>query len=64
MQGEPVCGVCNDEFREGESARRLPCYHIFHPECVDAWLTRKTARCPLCKTNCTPKSTMDESTLI
>ncbi|KAJ1656852.1 hypothetical protein IWQ61_003651 [Dispira simplex] len=51
-QSTPVCGVCQDEFDDGETARRLPCRHLFHPTCVDPWLTRKMARCPLCKRNC------------
>ncbi|KAJ1918492.1 hypothetical protein IWQ60_007492 [Tieghemiomyces parasiticus] len=64
MNGPPYCGVCRNEFRPGDSARRLPCYHIFHCECVDQWLIRKTARCPLCKANSTPRRILDESNVV
>ncbi|KAJ1976331.1 hypothetical protein H4R34_004016 [Dimargaris verticillata] len=54
-KGRPRCGVCREVFEVGELARRLRCQHIFHPPCVDQWLTLKTARCPICKMNCTPR---------
>ncbi|KAJ1973578.1 hypothetical protein H4R35_004045 [Dimargaris xerosporica] len=54
-KGRPRCGVCHEVFEMGEMARRLRCQHIFHPPCVDQWLTLKTARCPVCKMNCTPR---------
>ncbi|RKP37276.1 hypothetical protein BJ085DRAFT_17748 [Dimargaris cristalligena] len=49
-----MCGVCSDDFQTGELLRRLPCRHAFHATCIDPWLTKKCARCPLCRTNCTP----------
>ncbi|KAJ1962324.1 hypothetical protein IWQ62_003566 [Dispira parvispora] len=55
QKGPPICGVCMCDFNLGDLVRQLPCHHIFHPDCVDEWLTKKVARCPLCKFNCTPR---------
>ncbi|KAJ4958240.1 hypothetical protein NE237_025351 [Protea cynaroides] len=43
------CAVCLEGLKEGERCRILPrCKHVFHANCVDAWLT-KVAACPLCR---------------
>ncbi|KAK4726267.1 hypothetical protein R3W88_031184 [Solanum pinnatisectum] len=45
------CAVCLNEFEEEETLRLLPnCDHVFHPECIDAWLAFRTT-CPVCRTN-------------
>lgn len=52
---EEECSICLASYAEGESLKRLPCSHIFHKNCVDAWLLEKLAAngrmpvCPLCK---------------
>ncbi|VAI38910.1 unnamed protein product [Triticum turgidum subsp. durum] len=43
------CAVCLAELADGDQARELPnCGHLFHLECVDAWLRTRTT-CPLCR---------------
>ncbi|KAH7546712.1 hypothetical protein FEM48_Zijuj01G0230700 [Ziziphus jujuba var. spinosa] len=43
------CSVCLQEWKEGESVRRLPkCGHFFHMECIDKWLMRQVS-CPMCR---------------
>ncbi|XP_010060349.2 NEP1-interacting protein-like 1 [Eucalyptus grandis] len=43
------CSICLQDFKEGETGRRLPkCGHIFHLECLDAWLVRRGS-CPMCR---------------
>uniref|UniRef100_A0A0D9Y545 RING-type E3 ubiquitin transferase n=1 Tax=Oryza glumipatula TaxID=40148 RepID=A0A0D9Y545_9ORYZ len=43
------CAVCLSELADGEKVRELPnCRHVFHVECVDAWLRSRTT-CPLCR---------------
>ncbi|GER36430.1 RING/U-box superfamily protein [Striga asiatica] len=33
------CAVCLNEFQPEENLRLIPkCDHVFHPECIDAWL--------------------------
>ncbi|KAJ1920355.1 hypothetical protein H4219_001330 [Mycoemilia scoparia] len=44
-----TCSICIDDFKIGAFARKLPCGHHFHIECVDPWLMLKSSLCPLCK---------------
>ncbi|KAG1459813.1 hypothetical protein G6F46_006018 [Rhizopus delemar] len=63
-QQEDVCVICLDEFNMGEEVRKLPCGHEFHTECIDPWLTVKSASCPLCKYNCYIKQETSEENVI
>lgn len=47
---EDKCTICISEFTEGEELRKLPCKHIFHPQCVDTWLVQNS-HCPVCKSD-------------
>ena len=40
------CSICLEPFAIGQWARSLPCKHTFHAECIDAWLTGSSRRCP------------------
>ena len=42
------CSVCLGRLQDGESIKKLPCKHIYHPICIDTWLTRRGC-CPVCK---------------
>ncbi|XP_019239808.1 PREDICTED: putative RING-H2 finger protein ATL37 isoform X2 [Nicotiana attenuata] len=45
------CAVCLNEFEDEDTLRFLPnCCHVFHPECIDAWLAFRTT-CPVCRAN-------------
>ncbi|KAJ1990519.1 hypothetical protein H4R33_001697 [Dimargaris cristalligena] len=44
-----TCSVCIDDIEKGQKIRQLPCFHIFHVECIDQWLLEKSSACPLCK---------------
>ncbi|KAI8578175.1 hypothetical protein K450DRAFT_248467 [Umbelopsis ramanniana AG] len=44
----PSCAVCKEDYRMGERALKLPCYHVYHRDCIKPWLKRKKT-CPLCR---------------
>ena len=46
----PSCRICFEEFEATSDVRLLPCKHIFHDDCVDAWFRIRTT-CPLCVQN-------------
>ncbi|KAE8147968.1 hypothetical protein BDV25DRAFT_159238 [Aspergillus avenaceus] len=43
-----LCAICMEGFEGDNYIRPLTCGHIFHPPCVDPWLTKRRASCPLC----------------
>ncbi|KAJ2305048.1 hypothetical protein IWW55_002135, partial [Coemansia sp. RSA 2706] len=45
---EENCAVCLDDFAVGDKVRQLPCQHYFHVSCIDPWLRKNSAVCPLC----------------
>jgi hypothetical protein len=44
------CCICIDAIEVGHYLTILPCTHMFHSSCVDAWLNCR-AVCPLCKSS-------------
>ncbi|KAI7737179.1 hypothetical protein M8C21_009018 [Ambrosia artemisiifolia] len=54
-KGALECAVCLNEFEDEETIRLIPkCDHVFHAECVDAWLEHHVT-CPVCRCNLVPK---------
>ncbi|KAM3752753.1 hypothetical protein ACB098_03G042900 [Castanea mollissima] len=54
-KGALECAVCLNEFEDDERLRLIPkCDHVFHPECIDAWLASHTT-CPVCRANLVPE---------
>lgn len=52
-KGALECAVCLNEFEDDETLRLIPkCDHVFHPECIDAWLESHTT-CPVCRSDLT-----------
>ncbi|KAG0494656.1 hypothetical protein HPP92_005650 [Vanilla planifolia] len=50
-KGALECAICLNEFEDDETIRLLPkCDHVFHQECIDAWLATHVT-CPVCRTN-------------
>ncbi|KKZ68205.1 hypothetical protein EMCG_06096 [[Emmonsia] crescens] len=46
---ETDCILCFETLRRDMRFRELPCQHIFHKPCIDAWLSKRDASCPLCR---------------
>ena len=46
--GNDVCCICMEDHVVGARATKLPCGHIYHGACVEAWLA-KHCTCPVCR---------------
>lgn len=47
---QPQCQICLEDYINRVSIiRSLPCGHIFHPECIDEFLTKNSSLCPICQ---------------
>lgn len=52
---QPTCPICLEDFVSGTTViRALPCTHIYHPECIDTFLSRNSSLCPMCKKSVLP----------
>nr|XP_018625029.1 E3 ubiquitin-protein ligase ATL31-like isoform X1 [Nicotiana tomentosiformis] len=52
-KGGLECAVCLNEFEDDEKLRLIPkCDHVFHPECIGAWL-KSHVTCPVCRADLT-----------
>ncbi|CAG9313354.1 unnamed protein product [Blepharisma stoltei] len=43
-----VCPICQDNYREEDKIRQMPCKHDFHDSCLSTWL-RMHNTCPICR---------------
>lgn len=48
------CSICMDDFKLGEEVVRVPCGHIFHPDCLIPWL-EVNGSCPVCRFSLVPE---------
>ena len=47
---EIKCIICLEEYKEGDEITTIPCFHMFHYNCISNWL-KNHDMCPICKTN-------------
>ncbi|XP_044745664.1 E3 ubiquitin-protein ligase RNF181-like [Coccinella septempunctata] len=45
---EAQCIICLKNFSVGDTAKKLPCNHLYDKECIVQWL-EKTNTCPMCR---------------
>jgi len=43
-----LCPVCQDNLQHEDKVIKLPCSHVFHPDCGLTWLKQHNS-CPLCR---------------
>lgn len=53
---QPHCHICLETYDDRITIiRELSCHHIFHPVCIDEFLTRNSSLCPVCKQSMLPR---------
>lgn len=53
---QPRCIICLKAFNNRVTIiRELSCGHIFHPDCIDEFLSRVSSLCPVCKASMLPR---------
>ena len=44
------CSICLESFEKEHRVKKLPCNHLYHPDCIDVCL-QNSPLCPLCRGN-------------
>ncbi|CAI2729487.1 unnamed protein product [Schistosoma spindalis] len=42
------CSICMENYHIGDRIMGLPCFHMFHYDCLYAWID-KNLQCPMCR---------------
>lgn len=50
-ENNPKCMITLTEFEDENLVRVLPCKHIFNQDFIDDWLTKKSHKCPICRSS-------------
>ncbi|KAL2556388.1 E3 ubiquitin-protein ligase [Forsythia ovata] len=56
------CAVCLTFINGFDEVRELGnCFHVFHRECIDAWIHKGKETCPVCRSNLLPHGDKGEN---
>lgn len=50
---EETCPVCQESLPSGSKAKKMPCGHLFHHDCLITWLEQANS-CPMCRSSDLP----------
>ena len=51
-----TCPICLEEYKEKDKVATIQqCKHMFHEECISAWLETGNFKCPLCNFELSPE---------
>lgn len=54
-----ACAICQEKFEEKEKYITLPCFDVFHKDCIAPWFKEKST-CPLCRFDCNETNHTDQ----
>ena len=54
------CVICMEKYQINDEVKTLPCFHIFHKDCIDQWLKAGNDSCPICKNKINHNNNIEE----
>ena len=49
LRTDEPCAICHQEFKVPKFVRKMPCSHLFCSTCIEQWVTKHSATCPVCR---------------
>lgn len=55
------CIICMEKYEVNDEVKTLPCFHIFHKDCIDQWFKAGNDSCPICKNKINHNNDFEEA---